>query len=36
MDPGDKMIEQQLKGRDIYDGKVLYAMREVDRQPMLL
>lgn len=25
------MIEQQLKGRDIYDGKVLRAMREVDR-----
>ncbi len=31
MDPRDKMIEQQLKGRDIYDGKVLRAMREVDR-----
>jgi len=25
------MIEQQLKGRDIYDGKVLRAMREVNR-----
>ena len=25
------MIEQQLKGRDIYDGKVLRAMRAVDR-----
>ena len=31
MDPRDKMIEQQLKGRDIYDGKVLRAMREVNR-----
>jgi len=25
------MIEQQLKGRDIYDGKVLRAMHAVDR-----
>jgi len=31
MHPRDKMIEQQLKGRDIYDGKVLRAMRAVDR-----
>ncbi|MFP4064984.1 MAG: protein-L-isoaspartate(D-aspartate) O-methyltransferase [Bacteroidales bacterium] len=32
MDPKDKMIEHQLKGRDIYDGKVLRAMREVERE----
>ncbi len=31
MHPRDKMIEQQLKGRDIYDGKVLRAMHAVDR-----
>lgn len=31
MDPKTRMIEQHLKGRDIYDGKVLRAMREVDR-----
>lgn len=31
MDPKDRMIEQHLKGRDIYDGKVLRAMHEVDR-----
>lgn len=31
MDPKNRMIEQHLKGRDIYDGKVLRAMQEVDR-----
>lgn len=32
MDAKEKMIEYHLKGRDIYDGRVLRAMREIDRE----
>jgi protein-L-isoaspartate(D-aspartate) O-methyltransferase len=32
MDEKEKMIEQQLAGRDIYDEKVFEAMRAVDRE----
>lgn len=32
MSDKENMIEQQLKGRDIYDEKVLQAMRAVDRK----
>jgi protein-L-isoaspartate(D-aspartate) O-methyltransferase len=32
MDEREKMIEQQLAGRDIYDEKIFEAMRAVDRE----
>jgi protein-L-isoaspartate(D-aspartate) O-methyltransferase len=32
MDEKERMIEQQLAGRDIYDEKVFEAMRAVDRE----
>ncbi len=32
MDAKEKMIKHHLKGRDIYDGRVLRAMRAVERE----
>jgi protein-L-isoaspartate(D-aspartate) O-methyltransferase len=32
MDDKEKMIEFHLKGRDIYDGRVLRAMRSINRE----